>query len=95
MYATSAATSDLFLVLVIGFVGFLLRRYGFPLAPVMIGVVLELIAETSLRNALMSSGGHVGVLVGSPITGALYGLLLTVLIYSGIRKFRSFTRQDV
>jgi putative tricarboxylic transport membrane protein len=95
VYATSAATSDLFLVLAIGFVGFLLRRYGFPLAPVMIGVVLGPIAETSLRNALMSSGGHAGVLVGSPITWALYGLLLAVLMYSGIKKLRSFKRQDV
>ena len=61
----------------------------------MIGVVLGPIAETSLRNALMSSGGHAGVLVGSPITWALYGLLLAVLMYTGIKKLRSLKRQDV
>ena len=95
VFATSAAVSDLLLVMAIGFVGFLLRRYGFPLAPVMIGVVLGPLAETSLRNALMSSGGQVGTLVGSPITWSLYGLLALVLAYTALQKIRAAQRQDV
>jgi putative tricarboxylic transport membrane protein len=95
VFATSAAVSDLLLVMAIGFVGFLLRRYGFPLAPVMIGVVLGPLAETSLRNALMSAGGQVSTLVDSPITWSLYGLLAVVLAYTAVQKIRSRQRQDV
>jgi putative tricarboxylic transport membrane protein len=95
VFATSAAVSDLLLVMVIGFVGFLLRRYGFPLAPVMIGVVLGPLAETSLRNALMSAGGQVSTLVDSPITWSLYGLLAVVLVYTAVQKIRTRQRQDV
>ncbi|OZD08760.1 tripartite tricarboxylate transporter TctA [Rhodococcus sp. 06-156-3C] len=94
VYATSAAVTDLLLVFGIGFVGFLMRRYGFPLAPVMIGVVLGPLAETSLRNAMMSSGGNASILVGSPITWVLYGVLAIVLLYTAINRVRARTRID-
>lgn len=94
VYATSAAITDLLLVFGIGFVGFLMRRYGFPLAPVMIGVVLGPLAETSLRNAMLSSGGEVSVLVASPITWVLYGVLALVLLYTAVNRLRSKTRLD-
>lgn len=95
VYATSATVTDLLLVLGIGLLGFLLRRYGFPLAPIMIGVVLGPLAETSLRNAMMSSGGHLGVLVGSGITIGLYSILAAVLLYTVWRRINSRARQDV
>ena len=94
VYATSAAVTDLLLVFGIGFVGFLMRRYGFPLAPVMIGVVLGPLAETSLRNAMMSSGGDASILVASPITWTLYGVLVAVLLYTAASRIRSRTRVD-
>ena len=58
VYATSAAIADLWLVLVIGLVGFVMRHFDFPLAPIMIGVILGPLAESSFRNALLSSGGE-------------------------------------
>lgn len=95
VYATSAAVVDLLLVFAIGFVGFLLRRYEFPLAPVMIGVVLGPLAETSLRNALMSSGGDVSILWSSAITLVLYGVLAVIVVSVVIRSLRSAGRNDV
>ncbi|MCP3425580.1 tripartite tricarboxylate transporter permease [Rothia sp. AR01] len=95
VYATSAALSDLLLVLGIGVVGFLMRRFDFPLAPVMIGVILGPLAETSLRNALLSSGGDAGVLVASPITWVLYGLMGAVLLIVAYRRVRSRAARDV
>lgn len=95
VYATSAAVSDLLIVLAIGALGFVLRRYGFPLAPIMIGVVLGPLAETSLRNAMMSSGGEISVLVHSPVTWALYGILTLVLAYTLWRRVTARVRRDV
>lgn len=95
VYATSAAVSDLIIVLAIGTLGFVLRRYGFPLAPIMIGVVLGPLAETSLRNAMMSSGGELSVLVHSPVTWVLYGVLALVLAYALWKRVAGKTRQDV
>ncbi|APX01428.1 MULTISPECIES: tripartite tricarboxylate transporter permease [unclassified Arthrobacter] len=95
VYATSAAVADLYIVLAIGVLGFVLRRYGFPLAPIMIGVVLGPLAETSLRNAMMSSGGQVSVLIDSPVTWTLYGILAMVLAYTLWRRITARARQDV
>ncbi|WP_301195328.1 tripartite tricarboxylate transporter permease, partial [Corynebacterium stationis] len=75
VYATSAAIADLWLVLVIGLVGFVMRHFDFPLAPIMIGVILGPLAESSFRNALLSSGGEYSILVGSPIAIGMYSLM--------------------
>jgi putative tricarboxylic transport membrane protein len=94
VYATAASITDLFLVLSIGFVGFLLRRYQFPLAPVLIGVVLGPLAETSLRNALLSSGGDPGILVASPTTWVMYSLFAIVIGYGVFQRVRARARLD-
>src|SRR5690625_6608614 len=47
----------------------------FPLAPIMIGVILGPLAESSFRNALLSSGGDYSILVGSPIAIGMYTLI--------------------
>lgn len=95
VYATSSAISDLVLVLIIGVVGFLMRRYGWPLAPLMIGVVLGPVAETNLRNALVSSGGSYGILADSAISWTLYGLMALILAGSILNRVRSGpARQD-
>lgn len=92
VYATSPSVVDLLLVLGIGIVGFLFRRYDFPLAPVMIGVILGPLAETSFRNALLSSGGEYSTFVGSSITLTMYGLMLIVLAAAGYKHYSNARR---
>lgn len=93
VYATSASTTDLALVLVIGVIGFLFRKFDFPLAPVMIGVILGPLAETSFRNALLSSGGDYTVLIASPITWVMYGFMVIVLGAATFKHFNARARK--
>ena len=93
VYATSASTTDLALVLVIGVIGFLFRKFDFPLAPVMIGVILGPLAETSFRNASLSSGGDYTVLIASPITWVMYGLMVIVLGAATFKHFNARARK--
>ena len=95
IYATTGAVFDLLMLLGIGVLGFLMRRYGYPLAPLMIGMVLGPLAETSLRDALLSSVGDPAVLVSTPITWVIYGILAIVLAFSVRAAVVSRTRQDV
>jgi putative tricarboxylic transport membrane protein len=95
IYATSGSTFDLFLLLGIGILGFIMRRHGMPLAPLMIGMVLGPLAETSMRDALLSTNGDYSVFVTGPIPLALYGLLLVVLAVAVRNKVVSRTRKDV
>ena len=88
IYATSGAVFDLLMLLGIGVVALIMRRYGYPLAPLMIGMVLGPLAETSLRDALLSSVGDFSILVSSPITWSLYAVLAIFIAVSIITAVR-------
>lgn len=83
IYATSASTFELFVLLGIAIISFVLKRYGVPLAPLMIGMVLGPLAESNLRDALLALGNDLSVLVSSPIAVVLYIILIATLIYTG------------
>lgn len=95
VYATSASTFDLWVLLGIGLLGFVMRRFGMPLAPLLIGMVLGPLAETSLRDTLLSSGGSYAALASGPIPIVMYSLLVIVLAFTVVSKVRSRARADV
>lgn len=94
IYATSGEVFDLLMLLGVGVLGFLMRLHGYPLAPLVIGMVLGPLAETNLRDALISSDGNAGVLVDSPIALGMYAVLLVVLALTVRSKVTSWTRRD-
>lgn len=95
IWATSGAVFDLLLLLGIAVIGFLMRRYDYPVAPLMIGMVLGPLAETSLRDALLSSVGDPRVLISSPIAIVIHLLLLGVVALSVRAAVRRRMRRDV
>ncbi len=88
VYAISSSTIDLWLVLGLGLLGFMMRRFNVPLAPVLIAVILGPMAETELRRALAVSEGDLGILVGSPITIGLYAIIAIAVVVSAIQHLR-------
>ncbi len=80
VYAVNQSPFDLVLMTGFGVVGWLMRRTGFPLAPVILGLVLGPLMEKSLRRAMALSGGHWGVLFDSPIAITLWGLAAASLV---------------
>lgn len=95
VYAMSGAVFDLLMLLGIALVGFLMRRHGVPLAPLMIGMVLGPLAETSFRDALLGSDGDWSVFVRSPIAVVMYLVLLVVLAVVVRQRVTSRTGADV
>lgn len=95
VYATSGALFDLLLLLAIALVGFLMRRHDVPLAPLMIGMVLGPLAETSMRDALLGSGGDYSVFFTSPIAATIYLVLLVVLALVVRNKVTARTSRDI
>ncbi|MFB4193666.1 tripartite tricarboxylate transporter permease [Streptomyces carpaticus] len=75
IFATSSKILDLVLVLAIGLLGFAMLRYGLPVAPVLIGVILGPLAETEFRRTMAVSEGDPLALVSSPISATLYIVL--------------------
>ena len=63
---------ELMLLLAFGILGYLLRRFGYPIAPVVVGLILGPMAEQQLRRALAISQGDWFILFHSPIAITLY-----------------------
>jgi putative tricarboxylic transport membrane protein len=72
VYAVNSSPFDILLMTLFGMLGYLMRKTGFPLAPLILGLVLGPLMEKNLRRALALSGGEWGVLYSSPITWALW-----------------------
>ncbi|GAA5233420.1 tripartite tricarboxylate transporter permease [Verticiella sediminum] len=72
VYAINATTFDLLLVVVIGVLGYFLRKLSVPMAPLILGVVLGTMMEQNLRRALSISDGGIGILVESHVSKALW-----------------------
>jgi putative tricarboxylic transport membrane protein len=72
VYAVNGSPFDILLMTLFGMLGYLMRKTGFPLAPLILGLVLGPLMEKNLRRALALSGGEWGVLYSSPITWVLW-----------------------
>ncbi len=71
VWGISTSWMDLLIMIVIGLAGYVMRVYDFPVAPVVIGLILGPMAETQLRRALSISQGDLLALVGTPISATL------------------------
>ena len=72
---------DLLLLYIIGVIGFLMRRYDLPVAPVVVGMILGPLAESQFRRALAISQGDPSVFFTHPIAaGVLAVAALAVIV---------------
>jgi putative tricarboxylic transport membrane protein len=78
--AAKASVVELSLVLLLGLLAFGLRRFDYPIAPVIVGMILGPMAETQLRRALQISNGDPTVLVTSPISATLLVIAVVALL---------------
>ncbi|GAA3670837.1 tripartite tricarboxylate transporter permease [Arthrobacter ginkgonis] len=80
-YAVNLQAFDLVILLVLGLLGFAMRRYGLPVLPLIIGLILGPRAEEQLRQAMQLSGGEVSGLWGEPLAVGIYGIVVLVLLF--------------
>lgn len=88
VYAIHATTFDLILMVVIGVVGYLMRKMDFPLSPLLLGFILGGHMEQNLRRALSISNGELGILWSSGIAQGTWALVLVMLALPLIRIWR-------
>ncbi|TNE35556.1 MAG: C4-dicarboxylate ABC transporter permease [Alphaproteobacteria bacterium] len=74
------------IIAVLGIAGYTLARFGFPMAPIVIGLVLGPIIEVNLRNGLVSNDMDVSVFFTRPISAALLAAIVITLIWSLRRR---------
>ena len=78
-YSLHQSVVDLVTLYVFGLLGFVMRRCDFPVAPVVIGLILGPLAESQFRRALAISQGDPSVFLTQPISAALLALTAIIL----------------
>ncbi len=79
---------ELGMLLVFGLLGFAMRLFGYPIAPVVVGLILGPMAEQQLRRALAISQGDVTALFMSPIAAVLFVLAILAVVVPLILRAR-------
>ena len=80
------AMLDVFQMLGFGVLGYLFRKLGYPVAPLVLALVLGDMAETSFRQAMIMSGGDLSIFWSNWLVGSICGLAIFVLFWPHISK---------
>jgi putative tricarboxylic transport membrane protein len=78
-YAANTSIFDVQVAIVIGVVGFLFRRFGMPITPLILGLILGPNLELQFRRALQISAGDYSTLWATPLSKILYIVLFLAL----------------
>ena len=76
-FALGSTTFEIFTMLGFGLLGYVMKRFDFPIPPMTIGLVLGFLCEQNLRRALLISGDDLSVFFTRPVSLAI--LLLSAL----------------
>jgi putative tricarboxylic transport membrane protein len=87
-YALNNSTFDLQVALVIGVIGFLFRRFGVPITPLIIGAILGPLSELYFKRALQISQGDWHILIAGLFPKIIYGILFLVIIGPFVWNFK-------
>lgn len=86
VYGMRQSAFDLVLLWGIGLLGVLMRRFDFPTAPVVVGMILGPLAEAQMRNALSIGEGKWSVFVERPASLVLVLVIVGVLVLPRVWK---------
>jgi putative tricarboxylic transport membrane protein len=91
VYAVNGSVVDVWIMLGMGVLGYILRKLSFETAPIVLGVVLAPMIELALRQSLAMSDGHYGIFFQRPIAATLLVVGLGMMLLS----LRSFIRRGL
>jgi putative tricarboxylic transport membrane protein len=92
--AAKPSVVELSMLAAFGLLGFLMRRFDYPVAPVVVGLILGPVAEAQLRRALQISLGDPLVLVQSPMSATLLAIAFIALVAPFVVKGTSRLKAD-
>jgi putative tricarboxylic transport membrane protein len=87
VYGMRQSAFDLVLLYAIGLLGVAMRRFDFPTAPVVVGMILGPLAEAQMRNALSIGEGHWSIFLQRPGSLALLVVVVSVLVLPRLMRW--------
>jgi putative tricarboxylic transport membrane protein len=79
-YAPTQDMHDVWLMFIFGFVGYLLRKLDYPMAPAVLAIVLGPLAEASMRQSLLINHGSPAIFFERPIAGPI--MIMSLLLFA-------------
>jgi putative tricarboxylic transport membrane protein len=80
-YTVHNAFLDIAVMLVFGVLGYIFKKLSYPLAPLVLALVLGDMAESSFRQAMLISQGDLAIFWSNPLVGSIVTLALTMLFW--------------
>jgi len=80
---------DVWLMLVFGVVGYLMRKLDYPLAPAVLAIVLGPLAEPALRQSLLISGGSFSIFFTRPIASSIMVIAVILMALPTIKSLKN------
>jgi putative tricarboxylic transport membrane protein len=93
IYSIDHSLFDLYLVLLAGLLGYVMRLFGFPFLPLVLGLVLGYLIEANYRRSLLLTGGDHIVFLRDPIALGLLVAALLFVVGSARRDIRTARRK--
>jgi putative tricarboxylic transport membrane protein len=94
-YTVNNALLDMSFMLVFGVIGYVFKKLNYPLAPLVLALVLGDMAESNFRNAMILSDGNVSIFWSNGLVGSICGLAIFMLFWpvisAGLRHLRGST----
>lgn len=87
-FALNFSTFDIWLVLIFGMLGYAMRKYDYPAAPLILALVLAPIGESALARSLMLSQGSLGIFVERPVALAFLLMAAAAFFLPVVQFFR-------
>jgi putative tricarboxylic transport membrane protein len=80
-YTVHSSMFDVVLMMVFGVMGYLFKKLKYPLAPLVLALVLGDMAEASFRQAMLLSEGSLSIFWSNPLVGSIFGLAIVLLLW--------------
>ncbi len=87
-YAPEQSMHDVWLMLIFGVTGYLMRKLNYPVAPAVLAIVLGPLAERSLRQSLLISQGEASIFFTRPISAACIAIAVALILYPLLLSWR-------
>jgi putative tricarboxylic transport membrane protein len=94
-YTVNNALLDMSFMLIFGVIGYVFKKLNYPLAPLVLALVLGDMAESNFRNAMVLSDGSISIFWSNGLVGSICGLAVFMLFWpaisAGLRRLRGTT----
>lgn len=87
VYSVSNSIAAIWIMLLFGVIGYYLDKIKFPVATIILGLVLGPLAESELRRSLEMSNGNYGIFFNRPISAVLLAVAGFALVYVFVNRF--------